>query len=48
LAFAYFIPIVTLGYVSNYGVRNLAPGLPLIVILGVRGVELTTLRQKPA
>jgi Dolichyl-phosphate-mannose-protein mannosyltransferase len=48
LAVAYFTPIFTLGYVSNYGVRNLAPGLPLVLWLAIRGLDLSVFNRVPS
>jgi Dolichyl-phosphate-mannose-protein mannosyltransferase len=39
LAVSYFAPILEYGAIASYGVRMLAPGIPLILVLAVKGLE---------
>jgi hypothetical protein len=40
LVLVYYGPLVAVAHISNYGFRMLAPGVPLLLYLSFRGVEL--------
>jgi hypothetical protein len=48
LCVCYFVPLFAVAYISNYGTRMLAPGVPLILLLSCKGAELTlrAMRQR--
>lgn len=40
LCFFYFVPLIAIGNLSSYGVRMLAPGVPLALLLALKGVDV--------
>lgn len=42
---AYYGPLIAVADITNYGIRMLAPAMPVVLYLGVRGVMLTLERS---
>ncbi|MGH9385545.1 MAG: glycosyltransferase family 39 protein [Vicinamibacterales bacterium] len=51
VAVSYFAPLMEFGDIASYGSRMLVPGLPLILVLAIRGLDgsslLPSLRSRP-
>jgi 4-amino-4-deoxy-L-arabinose transferase-like glycosyltransferase len=43
---AYYGPLIAVADITNYGIRHLTPGMPVILYLAVRGAMLTLSRRK--
>ena len=48
LCAAYFAPLIVIGSVSNYATRMVAPGVPLALLLAVKGVDVLVMRRRAA
>jgi len=43
---AYYAPLIAVADITNYGIRMLTPGMPVVLYLAVRGIMLTLSRRK--
>ena len=48
LCAAYFAPVLVIGSVSNYATRMVAPGVPLALLLAVKGVDVLLTQRRAA
>lgn len=45
LAFCYFAPLLQVGSISSYGVRMLSPGVPLVLVLAAKGLQVAVFQR---